>query len=57
MAESNWDEAVRVWGPTVFAGRSKVLAIPDRFEHMHPELVAELERQYESIQADVSGEG
>lgn len=46
--KENFDNAVSEFGPEVFKETpTKVLNIPDRFPHMHPELVKAFEEQYE----------
>lgn len=45
--DHNWQQAVEKFGYKTIANKSKVLDIPDTYEHMHPELIKAFEEQYE----------
>lgn len=47
--DHNWQAAKEKFGPGEWRQKSKVLDIPDTYEHMHPELIKAFNEQYERI--------
>jgi len=48
--KSNYDGAVAEYGEDVFKETpTKVLNIPDMYEHMHPKLIESFDEQYEKL--------
>lgn len=48
--DHNWQQAKEKFGYGEWREKSKVLDIPDHYEHMHPELIKAFEEQYERIE-------
>jgi len=47
--KENYDETIKHFHLEDFPCLVKVLDIPDQYEHMHPELIAHFEEQYENV--------
>ena len=45
----NYDQAGYYFDLTPYMDYIKILEVEDQFEHMHPDMIAEFERQYESL--------